>query len=183
MLQFKIPQNVQREDQILSFLTMRQLIIIGVGGGICYMLFISLSKTFFIEVWGIIILFPMLLTIAVAFIKINGVSFTKYALLILEYQINPKKRVWNNKQTVINEINALMIHSSSKKQENTQKQIPNNENKEMKTFADLINHVDMSSLDDISELPEKKKSVFIDKEDLFDDEDDLILKRLHGLSK
>ena len=35
-MQFKIPQDVQRADKIVGPLTLRELIIVGIGGGFTY---------------------------------------------------------------------------------------------------------------------------------------------------
>ena len=51
MLQYKIPQDVQREDTIIGPITMRQLIICAIGGGIAYTLYMILSKSYYMSVW------------------------------------------------------------------------------------------------------------------------------------
>ena len=43
-MQYKVPQDVQREDTIIGPLTLKQLGILGVGGGIAYGIYISLGK-------------------------------------------------------------------------------------------------------------------------------------------
>lgn len=92
-MQFKVPQNVQIEDKVLPFMTMRQLIICGVGGGFAYMLYISMELQP-MEVWlppvGVIVG----LTLAIAFVSIGGVPFTTFVLLVLERFLNENKRWW-----------------------------------------------------------------------------------------
>jgi hypothetical protein len=93
-MQFKVPQNVQREDTIIGPITMRQLIICGVGGGLAYAIYVSLASLYFWEIWiwpvGII----SGITAAVAFLKIKDIPFYKFALLFLEYALLPKRRMW-----------------------------------------------------------------------------------------
>lgn len=94
MLQFKIPQNVQREDKIVGPLTLKQLIICMVGGGIAYVLYITLAKEYFMEIWLPPVIVIVILTLAVAFAKINDIPFAKWILLQIEFFIKPRKRVW-----------------------------------------------------------------------------------------
>ncbi len=93
-MQYKVPQNVQREDTIIGPVTLRQMIILGIGGGIAYATYISLAKTYFLEVWlppvGII----SALTLAIAFLKIHHMEFHVFLMNFIEYHLLPKKRIW-----------------------------------------------------------------------------------------
>lgn len=93
-MQYKIPQNVQIEDRIVGPITFKQLFILGIGGGITYLIYLSLAKKYFIEVWILFVAPSALLTLAMAFVKPLGVSFFHYILLFIEYMILPKKRHW-----------------------------------------------------------------------------------------
>lgn len=93
-MQYKIPQNVRIEDKIVGPLTLRQLIYLGIGGGISYAIYVTLARTYFIEVWLPPTAFTALLTLAFTFVKINGIPFAKWLLLIIEYMYNPKKRTF-----------------------------------------------------------------------------------------
>ncbi len=97
-MQFKIPQNVGIEDKIVGPLTLKQLIILAVGGGISYVLFAILTKIYdlnFIEYFVIAI--PLLFSIAFALIKINNIPLIKFMYLFLEFSIKPKKRIWDHR--------------------------------------------------------------------------------------
>lgn len=98
MLQYKIPQNVGIEDRIVGPLTLRQLIILSVGAAISYMLFAVLSKVYELNMleYGVIAL-PFLFSAAVALIRINDNSFSKFVLLFVEFGVKPKKRVWDHR--------------------------------------------------------------------------------------
>lgn len=93
-MQYKIPQNVQIEDKIVGPLTLKQLAILGAGGGISYAIYIALAQNYFIEVWIWFVAPPALLTLAIAFLKINGIPFIKWIFLLIEYNLNPKKRTF-----------------------------------------------------------------------------------------
>jgi hypothetical protein len=93
-MQFKIPQNVQREDKIVGPLTLKQLLYLGVGGGITYTLYVILAKEFFWTFWIWFVAPPAILTLSITFLKINGIPFFKWVFLMMEYIKNPKKRIF-----------------------------------------------------------------------------------------
>jgi len=99
-LQYKIPQNVGIEDKIVGPFTLRQLIMLSVGGGTSYVLFSILSKIYDLNALEyIVIALPGLIAVAAALIKINDLSLTKFALLLIEFNIKPRKRVWDHRAT------------------------------------------------------------------------------------
>lgn len=92
-MQFKVPQNVQIEDKILPFMTLRQLVISGVGGGFTYLVYLLLEHQS-PEVWMPPVFLMGALTLAVAFVQIKGIPFVHYILLVLERYLNETKRMW-----------------------------------------------------------------------------------------
>ena len=93
-MQFKIPQNVQIADKIVGPLTFQQLIIVGIGGGLTYFVYVTLAQRYFFEIWLPPVLILSLFTLAFAFVKPLGVSFMHYILLLIEFWFKPRKRVW-----------------------------------------------------------------------------------------
>lgn len=93
-MQFKIPQNVQLEDKIVGPLTLKQLATLGIGGGIAYAFYIGLAKTYIWVVWAPPVAFFTILTLAITFLKINGIPFGKWCFLMVEYVFIPRKRVF-----------------------------------------------------------------------------------------
>lgn len=94
MMQCKVPQDVLRPDKIVGFLTLRQLIICMIGGGICYSLYTILSKQYFIEIWLGPVVFVTAVTVAFAFIRYHDIPFEKLVLLFIEYKFLPRRRAW-----------------------------------------------------------------------------------------
>jgi len=117
-MQYKIPQNVQLEDKILPFMTMKQLIVVGIGGGFAYMLYIGL-ETQPTEVWLPPVVVITVLTLAVAFLKIGNIPFTKYLLLALERYLNAKRRYWLKSSGDV----LLLDHSTPQKKEIEKKKV------------------------------------------------------------
>ncbi|MBU0981794.1 PrgI family protein [Patescibacteria group bacterium] len=93
-MQYKIPQNVRREDKIVGPLTLKQLIILGVGGGISYALYVALAKTYVLIFSIGVALVPFLFTLALTFIVVNGIPFHKWVLLLSEYLSTAKQRTF-----------------------------------------------------------------------------------------
>lgn len=97
-MQFRVPQDVLRSDKIVGPLTMRQLIIVLIGGGLDYSLYIILSKQYLVEIWLIPVVFIGLITAAFAFFKYHDILFEKFALIFIEYKFKPRNRTWQKMQ-------------------------------------------------------------------------------------
>lgn len=93
-MQFKVPQDVLRPDKIVGFLTLRQLIIVAIGGGIAYSLYIVLSKQYFVEIWMPPVVVVSLITLAFAFFRFRDIPFEKFLLIFVEYKFRPRARYW-----------------------------------------------------------------------------------------
>jgi len=94
-MQYKIPQNVQREDTIFLNVTFKQLLILLVGGGISYSIYIILAKSGQSQVTaGAPAIFLAFVTLAVAFLKIRDMNFLEAVLYYIEYSMKPKIRYW-----------------------------------------------------------------------------------------
>lgn len=93
-MRFKVPQDVQREDTIIGPITLKQLGILGVGGGIAYAIYVSLAKTYFMEIWLPPVAIVTCITLAFAFLKIHSLKFHIFLMSFIQYHILPKKRTW-----------------------------------------------------------------------------------------
>lgn len=122
-MRFKVPQNVQREDTIIGPLTLKQMGILGGGGGLAYAIFITLSKSYFIEVWLPPVLLIVLLTLAVAFLKVHSLPFHVFLMNVFEYNYLPKKRVWTQGNLI--KANLYEEKKTATKTETANKPTPN----------------------------------------------------------
>ena len=115
----KIPQNVYIEDRIIGPITLKQLVLCVIGGGISYALWTGLSKAYGdqgLSIFLIVIsLIPAVIFIAFAFIKIYGLSLMRICLLSLEKIIKPTIRVWTPRTGV--KISYDMYTKAKKKTE------------------------------------------------------------------
>ena len=121
IMQFKVPQNVQIEDKILPFMTLKQLIICGVGGGFTYLIYLLLEQQT-PEVWIPPVLVLGLLTLAVSFLKIRDIPFVEYMLLLIERYLNATKRSWTKSAgEIFPDISMAAPKSVAKKTKTTDK--------------------------------------------------------------
>lgn len=93
-MQFKVPQNVQREDKIVGPLTLKQLIICGIGFAIDYAIYNSLAKQYIWVTWILPVAIVAIITVAFAFVRPLDLSFTKYILRWIEFSFLPRQRFW-----------------------------------------------------------------------------------------
>jgi len=59
-----------------------------------YAIYVSLAKTYFIEIWLPPVAIISLITLAFAFIKIHGLPFHQFLMNLIEYNVLAKKRIW-----------------------------------------------------------------------------------------
>jgi hypothetical protein len=86
---------VQRADKIFYFLTLRQLIIMLVGGGITYLVFISINESGQVGTIGTTLAFiPLIIATAIAFVKFRGLTLTQLVMTIAEGTQRSQKRHW-----------------------------------------------------------------------------------------
>lgn len=92
----KIPQNVYIEDRIVGPLTLRQIIIMAIGGGFSYMLYSSYQRAVgSVDIVMTVILWtPAAIAAAFALININDLSLTRLLMLLLERMSKPGLRTW-----------------------------------------------------------------------------------------
>ncbi len=99
----KIPQNVYIEDRIVGPLTLKQVLIVGIGGGFSYVLYGMLTQAYgalalplTILVWS-----PTAIAAVFAFIRINDISMFKLVLLTIEKLNKPTIRTWSPRRGIV----------------------------------------------------------------------------------
>lgn len=94
-MQYKIPVQVENEDKIFLNLSIRQLLIIMVGGGFGYSIFKSLEP----NVGADIALFPAIIVVGiwvvVALFRHTEMTFIPFLLNLLRLNLNVGNRSWS----------------------------------------------------------------------------------------
>jgi len=116
-MQFKVPQNVQREDKIVGPLTLRQLIMCGVGGGIAYAIYVALGKEYLWITWLPPVAIISLITVLFAFVRPLDMDFSRFLAVYLEYVLLPQKRFWVQSSAEV----VLSMYSSATSQTKIEK--------------------------------------------------------------
>ncbi len=100
MQQFTVPQFIDVEDKIIGPITTRQFIIMLVAGLIIAVLYkIFYFTAFLISSLGVIFIFG-----TVAFVRINGRPFHYFILNFIQTMRRHRLRVWQRKETAVNEV-------------------------------------------------------------------------------
>lgn len=117
-MQFKVPQDVQREDTIFWFLTMRQLMIMMVGGGISYGLFFQLSKVYELGAFEIaLICIPAAIAALFAFLKIKGMGLTTFIFMNVEFLFRARNRFWSPEGNILISMTTTISKKKEEKKE------------------------------------------------------------------
>lgn len=136
-LRYKVPQDVQREDKILFFITMKQLVILMITGGISYLLFVQLSKEYILSQVAIgFIMLPFIAGCAFCFVRIKGLSLTQFFLLNLEHLLLPPRRYWQAGSQEM--VSSTIEFSSSDKNNEVAAPLKNISTEKIKNLAELI---------------------------------------------
>jgi len=109
-MQFKIPQDIRIEDKIFAFISIKQLFILLGGGGVAYVVFLVTQPIYPPEIYLIPVGLIVLITVGIAFFKMDNLNFIKVVLLFLESIINPQRRIWRHMPNTPNNFDRLKTH-------------------------------------------------------------------------
>jgi hypothetical protein len=122
----KIPQNVYVEDRIIGPITMKQLLITGIGAGISYGLYATATKAGYVGIATVVITWtPAVIAAAFAFLKINDLSLFNIILLMIEGMNKPNTRYWSPSPGL--SINVITRYAATELVDNNKKVAANAE--------------------------------------------------------
>jgi hypothetical protein len=107
-MQYTVPQFIDQEDKIVGPITVRQFLIMIVAAIIMAIAYAVLRFWYFV----ISALVISLITIVVAFVKVNGRPFHFFIVNIIQRMKRPPVRVWDKKLT-----NSELRHYLKQKEE------------------------------------------------------------------
>nr|MDD3719704.1 PrgI family protein [Candidatus Gracilibacteria bacterium] len=93
-MQYKIPVQIENEDPIMLGLSLRQLSIIMVGGGIAYGIFKKLVVNIPAEIALIPTIIIVIITLFIALFKNSGMTFIPFVMSFIRYKVNIPERTW-----------------------------------------------------------------------------------------
>ena len=95
MAQYPIPQFIESEGKIISFLTFRQFFVLVGAGAICGAAYYTLPFALF----AIISLIVAVMAFAIAFLKIDNTSVVTLVVNFLSFTTKSKNYVWQKKDS------------------------------------------------------------------------------------
>lgn len=132
-MQYKIPVQIENEDPILLWLSLKQLIIIMVWWGISYWIFKSLEPSVWWEIAAIPTIVTFWITLLIALFKQYEMTFIPFVLALLRLNINYKERIW---KSWVDSFNCLQIWTIYNTENTKEKEI------DFKTKQEKINSID-----------------------------------------
>lgn len=95
MAKKKVPQNVEREDEIVGPLTLRDLLFVLGGGGVIFALY-----SLWVQGWLLSIGFyplaglTILITLLFVFFEFNDMNLEEFLLVAIKHWLRPKRYTW-----------------------------------------------------------------------------------------
>ena len=130
----KIPSNIQVEEQIIGPLSLRQIIIMLISGGISYAIWTMLSRSIpnMSIILHVLSWTPLMLGAAFSFVHVNGVSLLTLLLLMIEGLEKPRIRSFGPRSGI-----SINIKTQSKSAESTTA-APNTQAADLATLSTIL---------------------------------------------
>ena len=93
-MQYKIPVQIENEDPIMLWLSLRQLMIIMVWFWIAYGTFKKLEVSLWAEIGLIPTIIIIIFTLVVALFKNSEMTFVPFVLSFIRYKLNLNQSIW-----------------------------------------------------------------------------------------
>ncbi len=147
----KIPQNVYVEDRIIGPVSLRQIIICLLTGGLTYMLFASFRAVGALTIFTrILASLPFILGVSFSFVRINGITLTRFCLLLVERADKPTVRVWSARRGLSVSIGAASLKSDDEVEKETRleasKRRDDEKRKRIEELSNLLDNAPSSSV-------------------------------------
>ncbi len=105
MQQFTVPQFIDVESKIIGPITTRQFLILLAAAVIVALSF----KLFDLSLFITITVFVLGIAVIFSFVKVNGRPFHFFVVNLTQTLRRPSIRVWNNRLTVIEEVDKVVF--------------------------------------------------------------------------
>lgn len=116
-MQYKIPVQIENEDPIVLWLSLRQLAIIMIWWWIWYSLFTSLAPNVWVEIAAIPWIMIAGTAVMIAVFKYSEMTFIPFILSFIRFQTNLSERKWDKWVDSFQPIDIWYITSSLEKKD------------------------------------------------------------------
>jgi len=118
-MQYKIPVQIENEDPIVLWLSLRQLAIIMVWWSIAYSVFNSLAPNLWVEIALIPSILIAWVSLLIALFKFSEMTFIPYILSFIRFKSNIEERKWVKWVDSFQPIDIGFIANTNSKKEET----------------------------------------------------------------
>lgn len=158
----KIPQNVYVEDRIIGPITLKQIIMLLIGGGTSYALWSAAQSNGASQLIQILAWIPCVVAAAFAFVKINGISLFRIVLLFIEKLNKPSIRTWSPREGIVINITTTKSGKHPQEKRKTKKNKEQEKEEHIETLTTLLdrgpqNEEGAEQEDESNPQPTKKK--------------------------
>lgn len=149
----KIPQNVYIEDRIIGPITLRQIMLVMISGGLSYGIWAAMRASYGDSPvvtglsWS-----PLLIGILYAFVKVNDISMFRLTLLMLEKVEKPARRTWSPRRGVY--VNIVTTGPKKSANEDIQKSLAEKEKTEIDQLSELLDRGPDEMTEEIESMPD-----------------------------
>ena len=95
-MQYKIPVQIENEDPIMLWLSLRQLMIIMVWFWTAYGIFKKMEASLWSEIALVPTIIIVIITLIVALFKNSEMTFVPFVLSFIRYKLNMNQRIWKS---------------------------------------------------------------------------------------
>jgi hypothetical protein len=127
-MRYQVPQFIEMEDKVIGPFTLKQFVYLATVPAVCYGLSF-ITETIYVILVGIIF-FPI--AVSLAFLKVNGKSFAKVFLGMLNFIKRPQVYVWKR---ISQKTDTSPIKKKTKRKITTQQ---NNKPEDFKKLAEIL---------------------------------------------
>ncbi len=92
-MRFTVPQFIEHEAKIVGPLTFRQFTFVGIAGAFGFVLYFNAPFLVFL----VSVIFMLVISLALAFVKIGGRDLFTILFNLLKFSIAPKMYIWRKK--------------------------------------------------------------------------------------
>ncbi len=93
-MQYKIPVQIENEDPIVFWLSLKQLIILVIWWWIAWSIYKSLAKIVWFEVAVLPAWIIAIITLLIVFLKVSEMTFLPYVLNLIRQSVNWWEKKW-----------------------------------------------------------------------------------------
>ena len=100
-IEVRIPKEIKEyKEKIIFGLSFRQLVSVFVGGIICLATYFLTKPFIGSDLASDIVIIEAMPIFAFGFIKVKGLNFEEYALILLKHKLGKNKRIYENKLNI-----------------------------------------------------------------------------------